>query len=94
MPKGTSMQMVYNSENYAVVQFEVPADAPGSGGPARGGYEIVDKFGGKEIFIDGAMATSFKEGVEALIATSPSEEELDDYLARYVALMQHPLVLH
>jgi len=88
------MQMVYNSDNYAVVQFDVPADASGAGGPARGGFEIVDKSAGKEIFIDGAMAASFREGVEALMTTSPSEDDLDDYLARYVALMQQPLVLH
>ena len=88
------MLMVYNSEIYAVVQFDVPDDVPSTTGPKRGGFEIVDKFARKEIFIDGAMAASFKEGVEALIATSPSEEELDNYLARYVALMQQPLVLH
>jgi len=88
------MLMVYNSENYAVVQIDVPEGAHGAPGPARGGFEIVDKFARKEIFIEGAMAASFKEGVEALIATSPSEEDLDDYLARYVALMQQPLVLH
>jgi hypothetical protein len=89
------MLMVYNSDNYAVVQFDVPDDdVRGATGPTHGGFEIVDKFARKEIFIDGAMAASFKEGVEALIATSPSEEELDDYLARYVALMQQPLVLH
>ncbi|MEO8123517.1 MAG: DUF3567 family protein, partial [Burkholderiales bacterium] len=46
--------MLYNSDNYTVVQFVVPAEA----GPdvpqtlARGGYEIVDKFARKEIFIE------------------------------------------
>ena len=88
------MLMVYNSDNYAVVQFDVPDDGPNATGLKRGGFEIVDKFARKEIFIEGAMAASFKEGVEALIASSPSEEELDEYLARYVALMQQPLVLH
>jgi hypothetical protein len=90
------MQMLYNSDSFAVVMFDVTdASLPGSNTLVnRGGYEIVDKFARKEIFIDGAMAASFKEGVEALIATSPSEDELDEYLARYVALMQQPLILH
>lgn len=90
------MQMVYNSDNYAVVRFDVPSDTKqtGESSPARGGYEIVDKFGRKEIYIQGEMAATFKEGVEALIKTSPSEEELDEYLGRYVALMQHPVILH
>jgi hypothetical protein len=90
------MHMLYNSDNFAVVQFDVPADAAihHEDALSRGGFEIVDKFARKEIFIEGAMAQSFKEGVEALIETSPSEEEMDDYIERYSSLMQHPLILH
>jgi hypothetical protein len=89
------MWMLYNSENFAVVQIDVPAPtAPESGISASGGYEIVDKFARKEIFIRGAMAQHFKEGVEALIETSPSQEEMDEYIERYASLMQTPLVLH
>ncbi len=90
------MQMVYNSDNFAVVQFDVPADAGASSAPraARGGFEIVDKFARKEIFIDGALAASFKEGVAALIDKASSEEEFDAWLGRYAALMQQPLTAH
>jgi hypothetical protein len=102
------MQMLYNSESYAVVQFDVPAEASAATsiqpagqqglhaneGLTRGGYEIVDKFARKEIFIEGALAESFKEGVEALIETQPSEEEIDDYLGRFTSLMHQPVVLH
>ncbi|WP_428420799.1 BTH_I0359 family protein [Methylibium sp.] len=92
------MQMLYNSDSFAVVQFEVASAGPdlrdGVPGLTRGGYEIVDKFARKEIFIEGALAASFREGVDALIETSPSEEEIDAYVARYAALMQQPLVLH
>ena len=99
------MQMLYNSDNFVVVQFEImtgdaststPASGEGSGGDAltHGGYEIVDKFARKEIFIQGALAESFKEGVEALIKTEPSEEEIDDYIERFASLMQQPVILH
>jgi hypothetical protein len=91
------MHMLYNSDNFAVMQFdEVAPDAPARAYPlTRGGYEIVDKFTRKEIFIEGALAERFKLGVEALIeAGSPSEEEFDDYLEQYSPLMQHPLVMH
>lgn len=95
------MQMLYNSDNFAVMQFEVaPASAgqaAGDTGPSqltRGGYEIVDKFLRKEIFLEGAMAQSFKEGVDALIETRPSEEEIDDYMERFSSLMQQPVLLH
>jgi hypothetical protein len=99
------MQMLYNSDSFVVVQFDIGADAPasasgeaqGADAPANlthGGYEIVDKFARKEIFIQGALAESFKEGVEALIRTEPSEEEIDDYIERFASLMQQPVVLH
>jgi len=104
------MHMLYNSDSFVVVQFDMTGGPAGDdvhlatqqgagGGDAagaltHGGYEIVDKFARKEIFIEGAMAQSFKEGVEALIESQPSEEEIDEYLGRFSSLMQHPVVLH
>ena len=110
------MQMLYNSDSFAVVLFDVAEAEPGNpvnpvspANPAQltqltkltkltklthGGYEIVDKFARKEIFLQGAMAESFKVGVEALIETRPSEEEIDDYIERFASLMQQPVVLH
>jgi len=91
------MQMLYNSDSFAVVMFDVPAVSSGEGSDEnlrRGGYEIVDKFARKEIFIEGALAQSFKEGVEALIQQEPSEEEIDEYLGRFTSLMHQPVVLH
>lgn len=85
------MQMLYNSDSFSVVHFDV---SHADDALSRGGYEIVDKFARKEIFIEGAMAESFKDGVVALIETSPSEEEIDDYIGRYTSLMQQPLNLH
>ena len=89
------MQMLYNSDTYAVVQIDVPnAGDAATTAPARGGYEIVDKFARKEIFIAGALAESFKQGVQALIDSEPTEEALDAYIARFASLMQQPLTLH
>ncbi len=99
------MHMLYNSDSYAVVQIEMSSpDAPEPGAQAavrdvvpgltRGGYEIVDKFARKELFIEGALAEQFKEGVEALIESSPSVEEFDAYLERYAGMAQQPVVMH
>ncbi len=90
------MQMLYNSDSFAVVMFDSSDDSVAGSASVlnRGGYEIVDKFARKEIFIEGALAQSFKEGVEALIETEPSEEEIDEYLGRFSPLMQHPVILH
>lgn len=89
------MHMLYNSDSFTVVVFEVPG-APGGDQPQapRGGFEIVDKFAQKDIFIDGAIAERFKAGVEALMQTKPSEEEIDDYIGGFASLMPQPLVIH
>ena len=90
------MHMLYNSDSFAVVMFEIQeAPAEGQQGAAsRGGFEIVDKFAKKDIFIEGAVAESFQAGVEALMASKPSEEDIDDYIGRFASLMPQPLVLH
>jgi hypothetical protein len=96
------MQTLYNSDSFAVVLFDIEghavdggaAIAPGNQPLRHGGYEIVDKFARKEIFLQGAMAETFKEGVEALIRTQPSEEDIDDYIERFASLMQQPVILH
>lgn len=96
------MHMLYNSESFTVVMFEIPnppGAAPAAGEPApeaevRGGFEIVDKFAQKDIFIDGDMAASFQAGVEALMERKPSEEDIDEYIGRFTSLMPQPLVFH
>lgn len=91
------MQLVYNSDSFVVVQFE--ADAEAAHGPLkRGGYEIVDKFARKEIYLEGLLADSFEQGVQELVEASPGDgpsvEAFDDLIGRFTALAQHPLVLH
>ncbi len=89
------MQTLYNSASFTVVAFEMSTPEAGDSAPAsRGGYEIVDKFARKEIFIQGAVAASFQQGVQALVAQGPNEEALDDYIAGYALLAQHPVLLH
>jgi len=87
------MQMLYNSDSFVVVQFDVP-EVPDDATPRRGGFEIVDKFARKEIFIEGAVAESFQRGVQALVKQGPNEEAIDDFIAGFTALAQQPVVLH
>jgi hypothetical protein len=91
------MQMLYNSDSYVVVQFDVPAAQASPASPSRGGYEIVDKFARKEIFIEGALAERFQRGVQELAAQAPdgvTPEALDDYIAGFTEMAQTPLALH
>ena len=90
------MHMLYNSDSFIVVQFDVPL-IEAEDGPQlnRGGFEIVDKFARKEIFIEGALAESFQQGVQALIdGGEPSEDELDTFIERYAVMGQQPVVMH
>lgn len=87
-----AMQLLYHSDSFVVVRFDVPAELPG--GLGRGGYEIVDKFARKEIFLEGLLAESFKAGVEQLAEQEPSVEELDAYISRFTALAQQPVAMH
>jgi hypothetical protein len=88
------MHMLYNSDSFTVVQFELHTGEPSIGAPTRGGYEIVDKFGRKDIFLDGALAQRFAVGAQALAETSPSAEEFDDFIEGFTDLASQPLVAH
>jgi hypothetical protein len=87
------MQMLYNSDHYVVVEFDMGVDAP-EGGDGKGAYEIVDKFARRGIFLNGAVADGFKAGVDALVERGPTEEEVDDFIAGYTLLAQQPVILH
>ena len=85
------MNVIYNSEHYSVVEFGAQS-SPGA--MEFGGYEILDKPARKEIFIAGPLAEVFRQNVMELIATEPSEEEIDAFLGSYDSLMAQPFVLH
>ncbi len=85
------MQMLYNSDSFVVVQFDAPGREPGT---AAGGFEIVDKFARREIYLQGALAERFREGVQALVRQGPSLESLDEFIAGFADAAQQPLVLH
>ena len=68
------MHMLYNSENFAVVRFDVPADAaqgdpaPSSSdgkGAGTGGLELTSSRGGYEIVDKSARKEIFIQGVLA-----------------------------
>jgi hypothetical protein len=40
------------------------------------------------------VAAVFRKNVEDLIASEPSEEDIDDFLGKYEALMRQPMVFH
>jgi Protein of unknown function (DUF3567) len=92
------MQMLYNSDNFAVVRIDAPGSTDRTDGHpvvARSGYEIVDKASRREIYLEGALAEYFQRGVQALVQSGQaSQERVDDFIAGFAGLAQQPLVLH
>lgn len=103
------MHTLYNSDSYVVVSFDLGTDtgtAPSVDGGAsptgtpRGGFEVIDKLARKEIFIEGALARQFQQGVQALVADRGDSDAdtlqalIDDYIAGYTGLAQQPVLLH
>jgi Protein of unknown function (DUF3567) len=95
----TSMQMLYDSDSFVVVQIH--ANAPEESAPvpaapqlARNGFEIVDKRSGKEVYLDGSWAELFQQRVTAWQQNAPTQEEIEDTLEGYAELAHTPIALH
>lgn len=92
------MQLLYNSDSFAVVQIQLTPQETIAEPGSRGGYEIVDKLARREIYLRGALAESFKRGVQALVDAEPgaqvSPETMDDFISGWTVMAQQPLALH
>jgi hypothetical protein len=96
------MQMLYDSDSFAVVQIhanapdESTAAAPRPRAPQleRHGFEIVDKRSGKEVYLDGSWAEMFQQRLAMWQQNTPSQEEVEDTLDSFTGLAHTPVVLH
>ncbi|MEW6689889.1 MAG: DUF3567 family protein [Pseudomonadota bacterium] len=77
------MNVMYNSENYYVVEF-----------PGRGGIELVDKNTGRGGFLEGEVELRFRATMAGFAAGEPSVESVDEFLGKYDALLTNPMVMH
>lgn len=85
------MQTIYNSPLFCVVEF---TGFGADGQYPAGGFEIMDKTLRREIFLGGRDAEQFRTSVQELIASQPTDEDLDDFLAAYAGVMTTPVALH
>jgi hypothetical protein len=81
--KDLAMNVVYNSENYYVVEY---AD--------RRGFELVDKHSRRSTFFQGDVAEKFAQSINGAIAEDGSQDHIDDFLSNFDVLTAQPLVLH
>lgn len=95
-----AMQILYNSEHFAVVRFEVAAPQASHAEPGHAalagwnGFEIVDKRARKEVFLTGALAERFQQGAQELAQKNSPAEAFDEFIAGFAEMSQQALTLH
>ena len=77
------MNVVYNSENYYVLEY-----------PDQRGYEVVDKHAGRGTYLDGAVAKKFRASIVHAINEDLSVERIDEFLADFGGLIDFPVAIH
>ena len=78
------MNVIYNSENYYVVEY-----------PAQHGYELVDKQSRRGTFLQGDVADRFAQSLRDVVAEeNASVERVDEFLDDFGALMVQSVLYH
>ncbi len=77
------MNVVYNSENYYVVEY-----------PVQQGYEVVDKQTARGTFFQGDVAEKFRASMIGAISEDPSFEHVDEFLSDFGVLINFPMAVH
>ncbi|MGH8766314.1 MAG: DUF3567 family protein [Burkholderiales bacterium] len=77
------MNVMYNSENYYVVDF-----------PGGRGIELVDKSTGRAGYLEGAVEMKFRATMADFAAGDPSVDCVDEFLGQYDALLLNSIAVH
>ena len=77
------MHVLYDSDSYCVAEF---------GGSA--GIELVDKLARRSGFLEGQVAARLRLNMARMSSQDSGEEEMDEFLCRYEALLTNALHLH
>lgn len=77
------MNIVYNSDNYWVVEY-----------PVGNGLELIDKHAARSAFFRGDVAERFAQSMNNAIAEDASVEHLDEFLGNFDVLLNVPVTFH
>ena len=78
-----TMNMVFSSRHYQVFEY-----------PELDAIELVDNTRATGMLIQGEMAAGFRASLQNLAEHQPTEEDVDDLIGGYEALMHLPMRLH
>ncbi len=78
-----SVQILYDSDSYCVAEFGAGA-----------GIELVDKLARRSGFLEGLVAARLRQSMVRLCQQDTGDEEVDEFLCRYEALLTNSIQLH
>jgi len=79
-----AMNVIYNSENYYVVEY-----------PTEHGYELVDKHCHRGTFFQGDVADRFAQSLRDVVTQDgASVERVDEFLGDFDVLMIQSVLYH
>lgn len=77
------MHILYNSSQYTVAEF-----------PGHGGIELMDKQACRSAFLQGEIELVFRDSIADLAIDDSSDEQVDEFLGLFDALMTQRVRLH
>ena len=77
------MNVVYDSDLYAIVAY-----------PLRQAFELVDKAGGRSLFVQGSVALGLRDAIDSIPFEDRDEESIDSLLDDYCAGAARPITYH
>ncbi|ACV36533.1 DUF3567 domain-containing protein [Accumulibacter sp.] len=77
------MNIVYNSQHYAIVAY-----------PVQQGFELVDKAASRSLFVQGSVARDLRRAIDGIPDSERDEESIDALLDEYCAGAARPIVVH
>ena len=77
------MNIVYNSENYAIVAY-----------PVQQGFELVDKLAGRSLFVQGSVAVGLRQAIDSIPYADRDVASIDSLLDDYCVGAARPIAYH
>jgi hypothetical protein len=81
--EGDAMNLVYNGKHYAILAY-----------PVQEGFELVDKLGGRSLFVQGLVAVGLREAIDSIPNEKRDVESIDALLDDYCVGIARPIVFH
>ena len=77
------MNIVYNSEHYAILAY-----------PVREAFELVDKLGRRSLFVQGSVAVGLRAAIDSIPDADRDVASIDSLLDDYCVGAARPIAYH